>query len=179
ETQVAGLDAVQCLRQHVKAAGDDALVGQLVLFHRIGNGGGAAGIDRKHAFDILVADIISLDARELFVNGLPSSHFMQLDVHVRCLDGRLGAVQTRLDVELTRGGDKADDLTGFYFRDYYLAQRLAGVEQALADIGQVIVGRRVLDVIRHHRNAGVQRALDRLVEGDLIDHGHGNTVDFA
>ena len=83
--------------------------------------------------------------------------------------------QPRLDVELAGRGDEAHDLALVDQLGDLLPQRLAGEEQVLADIGQPVIARRVR-IVGDDRDAGLQRPLDRGIEGLLIDQRHRDPV---
>ena len=122
---------------------------------------GAAGIDREHAFHVLVAEIEGFDLRQFLVHRRAGGDLLGVDLLAGLLDRGDRAIEPRLDVELARRGDEQRDEAGVHQRGDALAHLVAGLVEVLADIGEPLVataGGRV-GVVGEHRNAGFQRAL--------------------
>ena len=163
EVEIAIVDRLQRRRKQIEAAGMHAFGGKAVLLHRLADRHRAARVDREHAFDVLVSDVIGVSPRNFLVDRRPSRDLAQLDLLARRLDRVLRAIETRLNVELSGRCDKADDLTLANQLDNAAAERLAGGVEILPDIGEAIIALGV-GVVRKYRDPRLERLLDRLVE---------------
>src|SRR5919206_2975042 len=90
------------LRQEVVPAAFDPLVVQAVLLHNLGDALSAARIHGEHALDVLVALVVRVNPVQRVVDRRSGLDLAHLDVRPRLLDALLGAVYSRLDVELAR-----------------------------------------------------------------------------
>ena len=126
------------------------------------------------ASGVSVAEIPGFDAVELFGQFGARLDLLVLDVGAGILDRLDRPVDSRLDVELAGSGDEQSHRALADEVDDVLAHRHTRPEEVLADVGQAGVGG--VGVVRDDRDPGVERLLDRVVEGLEIDERHGDPV---
>src|SRR6266567_4314140 len=74
EVKISTLNLLECLRQQVIAPGMYSLGCQSIFVHDLGYTLRTTGINRDHPFEILMAQVVSLDRGEFIVNRCTCSH---------------------------------------------------------------------------------------------------------
>src|SRR5215207_4295506 len=177
EVELVVAQQLERLGQRVVAAALHALVAQLVLLDDLADRLRRAGVDREHALDVLVAEVVRVDARELLVELGTAGDRLVLDVLAGLLDRVDRAVDAWLDVQRAGRGDEQRDLAGRDQLDDPLAHLDARQEQVLADVGEAVVRR--VGVVGDHRNPRVERPVGRVVERLGVDQADGDAVRLA
>src|SRR5919112_6167723 len=171
EVYVALAQVLQNLWRQIVAAGLDTLVVQPELRHHLGHALGAPRVDGEHPGHVLVAVVPGLDPGPLVRYLGPRRDLLDLYVRTRVLDGLLGSVNSRLDVERTRRRykerhqplvDEADDALAHL--DARLEEVLTHVRERRVRTWPLAVG-----VVGDDRDAVVQGLLDRVVESHGVD----------
>src|SRR5215213_274588 len=181
EVYVALAHELQDLWRQIVAAGLDALVVQPELLHHLGRALGAPRVDGEHPGHILVAVVPGLDPGPLICYLGPCRDLLDLYIRSRVLYGLLRAIDSRLDVELTRRRDKERHkplVDEVYDPLSHLHTRL---EKILAHVCKRGGGPRSLavGVVSDDRDAIIQGLLDRLVESHGINDTDGDAVGVA
>src|SRR5215469_46468 len=152
-----------------------ALLTQFIGGHRFPDAFGAACVHRVHALDVWMPRIVSLNPRQLFVNGWPGGDLVKLDILARLLDSFPGAIHAWLYIQLAGGSNKPGDFTFLYRLDNPLTQGFARKEQVLADIAQPLVLSGV-GITRHNRYTGRPCSFNGIMERSRVHQGNGDTV---
>jgi hypothetical protein len=109
-----------------------------VLLHDLGNALRASGVDREHAFDVLVPLVPGIDRRQFLGYLSASLHSLILDARAGLLDRRDCPVDARLDVELPRCGNKEADESAPHQIDDGIPLAYARIMGSLKAVGSTI-----------------------------------------
>ena len=116
-----------------------------------------------------MAEVVGVDLGNLVREQSPRRDRRRLDLAAaELLDGRLSAVDARLNVELPGGGDEERHVARLDEVDDPLAHLVAGQVEVLPDVRESRVRRRV-GVVAQHRDALAERVVRRAVEGLEVD----------
>src|SRR5918992_2974892 len=181
EVYVTAFHELKNLGREVFPAGPDAFFMQPELLHNLCDALGAPRIHGEHAGHILVTVVPGFDPGPLFRQIGTRCDLLDVDVRSRVFYGLLGAVDSRLDVELPRCGYKERHEPLVHEADDPLAHRDARQEEVLTHVRERR-GRRfhiAVGIVGDHRDTIVQGLLDRVVESHGIDDRDGYAVGIA
>ena len=123
-----------------------------------------------------VAEIVRFDRRQLLVRLRTGGDHIIGHGIARGLDRRDIAIETRLQVQRTRGSDRQHHMAALLEqRQPAVGDVHAGLIEALAYIGETGVACGV-GVVANHRNADAQGISGGLVECLVIDQGNGDAI---
>src|SRR5579885_2418736 len=181
KVEIPGIDLLQRLGQQVIATGMHPFGGQVVLLHDLADALCASGIDCEHPFQVLMAQIVRLDAREFLVHRGAGGNLHKVDGRARSLDRLLRAIDTRLNVQRPRRRNEAHDIPATDKLDDALPHLNPGLEEVLPDIGHagILTAIRSIGDLGKNGNASLPRRLHGSADGCGVDDRDGDTISFA
>ena len=142
---------------------------QLVPAHHLGDALRRAGVDREQATRPFVLEVGLLDL--LAFDPHVDARRDNLDVNrpARVADRVERSVDARLDVLLAGSRDEDEDVAAAHQADDAGAELEARLVEILADVGEPLVRLAAVGVVRHDRDAALERHLGRPVERRRVD----------
>jgi hypothetical protein len=177
EVQEPFVDQLERAGQQVVPAADH-LPAQAVLLDDLSDALCVTGVDGEHPGQLLVAEVVGVDRRELLAQVGVGRDDLGVDRLARLLDRGHCAVDAGLNVQRARRRDEQCHVT---LRDLgcdLLAHGEARLVESLADVRhpRLRAGPRSIGVVGQHRDPLRACALDRRLECALVDDAHRDPV---